>query len=365
MDAQDSTVGAYLKGAPGESIMAIPNPARTAGLLAAAIVAASAWFLTAGCGGSRPPGLTGEIRADGSSTVFLLTTAVAEQFKSLNPGVQVAVAASGTGAGFETFCKGGTDVQNASRPISGSEQELCQANNVTYVEVPVAHDAVTIIVNSGNTWASNVTVAELRKLWSPAAEKKVTRWSQIRAGWPDEGVHLYGPGTKSGSFDFFTQMIVGSTGASRSDYTASEDDTVIVKGVTSDRLAMGYIGYGYFDRNRSTLRAVAIDDGDESIGRGAIAPSPENVRRGVYRPLSRTLFIYVNTKSLEKPAVAAFVDFYLKKDEELVHNVGGIPMSTHSYELVRKRVASRTVGTLFTAAAANISDLELLLAGAR
>jgi phosphate transport system substrate-binding protein len=313
-----------------------------------------------GC--NRAPGLTGAIKADGSSTVYPLTTAVTEGFVKLNPQVKIAVEISGTGGGFEKFCRGETDIQNASRPINQAERTLCDANNVKYVEVPVAHDGLTVVVNAKNEWAASMTVAELKTLWAPEAEKAVTRWSHVRPGWPDEEIHLFGPGVKSGTFDYFTEMVVGKLDASRKDYTASEDDTVIVKGVASDRHALGYLGYGYFEQNRATLHAVAIDDGDDSIGRGAIAPSPENVRRGVYRPLSRNLFIYVNVRSLDRPEVAAFVNFYLKQDEELVREVGGIAMSSRSYELVRQRVASRTPGTLFAGPPAKISDLELLLA---
>jgi phosphate transport system substrate-binding protein len=313
------------------------------------------------CGGSSR-GVTGEITADGSSTVYPLTTAVTEGFLKNHPEVKIAVAISGTGGGFERFCRGETDVQNASRPINAAERAQCDSAGVKYVEVPVAHDGLTVVVNAKNEWATSMTVAELKALWAPEAEKKVTRWSQIRPGWPDEEVHLFGPGPKSGTFDYFTEMVVGKLDASRQDFTASEDDTVIVDGVAKDRLALGYLGYGYFDQNKATLRAVGIDDQDDSVGRGAIMPSPENVRRGVYRPLSRTLFIYVNVRSLDRPVVAEFVNYYLKQDEELVRQVGGIAMSSRSYELVRQRVASRMVGTLLASAPAKISDLEMVLA---
>lgn len=193
----------------------------------------------------------------------------------------------------------------------------------------------------------------------------MTRWNQIRPGWPDQELHLFGPGAKSGTFDYFTEMVVGILDASRQDYTASEDDTVIVTGVAKDPMALGYVGYGYFEQNRATLRAVAIDDGDDAVGRGAIVPSPENVRRGVYRPLSRTLFIYVNVRSLDRQPVAEFVDYYLRQDEDIVRQVGGIAMSSRSYELVRQRVAQRMVGTLFAGTQQSISDLEVLLAEAK
>lgn len=316
--------------------------------------------------GCRPAsGLVGEIRADGSSTVYPLTTAVTENFVKLNPAVKIAVEVSGTGGGFEKFCRGVTDIQDASRPINDAERSQCDQAGVKFVEVPVAHDGLTIIVHASNDWAQSMTVAELRKLWAPEAEKTTTRWSQLRAGWPDREVRLFGPGPKSGTFDYFTEMVVGTLDQSRQDYTASEDDTVIVKGVAADPDALGYVGYGYFEKNRAALRAVAIDDQDDSIGRGAIAPSPENVRRGVYRPLSRTLLIYVNVRSLDRPEVAAFVNYYLKQDEELVSEVGGIAMSSRSYELVRQRVAQRMVGTLFAGPPSKVTDLELVLAAAK
>jgi len=333
-------------------------PLRARVILAAAGVLVS--LLWVGC--NRAPGLQGQIRADGSSTVYPLTTAVTEGFVKLNPAVKVAVEVSGTGGGFEKFCRGETDIQDASRPINESERALCDRNGVKYVEVPVAHDGLTIIVHAGNDWAQSMTVAELKKLWAPEAEKSITRWSQVRDGWPNEEIALFGPGVKSGTFDYFTEMVVGTLDASRKDYTDSEDDEVIVKGVASSRHALGYVGYGYFEKNRSALRAVAIDDGDDAIGRGPIMPSPENVRRGVYRPLSRNLFIYVNVRSLDREEVAAFVNYYLRQDEELVREVGGIAMSSRSYELVRQRVAQRAVGTLFAGPPAKITDLELLLA---
>ncbi len=329
-------------------------------LAGAGVLVCVSWI---GC--NRAPGLSGQIRADGSSTVYPLTTAVTEGFVKLNPDVKIAVEISGTGGGFEKFCRGETDIQDASRPINEKERALCDTNSVTYVEVPVAHDGLTVIVNAKNEWAQSMTVAELKKLWAPEAEKTVTRWNQIRDGWPNEEMKLFGPGVKSGTFDYFTEMVVGKLDASRKDYTDSEDDEVIVKGVATDQNALGYVGYGYFEKNRAALRAVAIDDGDDSIGRGAITPSPENVRRGVYRPLSRNLLIYVNVRSLDRPEVAAFVNYYLKQDEELVREVGGIAMSSRSYELVRQRVAQRTVGTLFAGPPGKITDLELVLAAAK
>jgi phosphate transport system substrate-binding protein len=225
--------------------------------------------------------------------------------------------------------------------------------------VPVAYDAVTLIVNPENTWASSMTVEELKRLWEPAAEGKVMRWSDVRSGWPSEPIHLVGPGPASGTFDHFTESIVGKAAASRKDYTPSEDDTVIVNHVASDRLALGYLGYGYYSQNQKTLKAVAVA-GPNADRLGAVLPSPDNVQRGAYLPLSRVLFIYVNAKALDRPEVAEFVKFYLKEDRDLVRDVGGIAMSPRAYELVRQRVAQKAAGTLFANRGAS-DNLEMVL----
>lgn len=321
-------------------------------------------LLSTACGrGTRE--LAGEVHADGSSTVFPLTTAVAEGFTKTHRDVKVTVDISGTTGGFEKFCRGEIDLQNASRPINNAERQACAAAGVAFVEIPVAHDGVTVVVNAQNDWATSMTVSELKKIWSPDTRPAITRWNQVRVGWPDEEIHLFAPGPASGTFDFFTESITGIARSSRTDYTASEDDTVIVKGVASDRYALGYVGYGYFEQHRSELGAVAIDDEDDSVGRGPIAASAENVRRGAYRPLSRTLVVYVNSASLTRAPVQSFVDFYLRHGEELVSVVGGIALSPRSYELIRNRVARRATGTVFVDAHVRISDLELLLSDAQ
>ncbi len=225
------------------------------------------------------------IRVDGSSTVFPITQAAAAEFLKGTPNAAIADAFSGTTAGFEKFCAGRTDIQNASRPIRAAEDAMCTAHQVVYLELPVVYDGITVVVHPSNTWATSMTIGELKVLWQSAATGKITRWQQVRAEWPDREIHLLGPGPKSGTFDFFSEVVAGRSGDSRSDYLASEDDSVIVNGVMGDALALGYVGYDHFERHRNGLKGVAIDDGDDSVGVGPVEPSALNVRRGVYRPL--------------------------------------------------------------------------------
>ena len=294
-------------------------------------------------------------------TVFPLTSAVVDAFTKRNPGVKIAVHSSGTTAGFQAFCRGASEIQNASRPINTAEQGACAQANVTFIELPVAQDAITVIVHPQNDWATSLTLAELKKMWEPAAEGRVVRWSDVHGGWPAEPIHLFGPGALSGTFDFFTEVI-GTVGSSRKDYTASEDDGVILKGVEADRLALGYLGYGYYEGNKAALRAVAIA-GPNAERLGPVVPSSENVRRGVYDPLSRMLFIYVNAQALDRPEVSAFVRFYLDQDESLIRKVGGIPLSTRGYELVKQRMQKKVPGSLFSAVKPS-SNVEQLLSAA-
>jgi phosphate transport system substrate-binding protein len=322
-------------------------------VLAASVLAAA---LAPGCGGGGNTATTGSastsvppavIAVDGSSTVFPISEAVAEEFQKKTPGMQVTVGLSGTGGGFQKFCRGETAISNASRPISAAEVEACKQGGINYIELPVAYDGLAVVVNPKNTWASSMTVAELNKLWSPEAQGKVLRWNQVRADWPNQEVHLFGAGVDSGTFDYFTEVINGKAKASRGDYTSSEDDNVLVQGVAGDQLALGYMGLAYFEENRQKLRLVPIDDGDPSNGAGAIAPSAETVRRGTYRPLSRPMFIYVNTSALGRPEVQSFVEYYLSAGEPLVAEVGYVPLTDAELQLVRQRFAARTVGTMF------------------
>ena len=292
--------------------------------LAIPLLAAAA----AGCGGGEAGtegGLTGMVTLDGSSTVFPISEAMAEEFQIANRGVRVTVGISGTGGGFKKFCGGETDISNASRPIKQTERELCAENGIEPIEVPVALDGLTVVINPDNDWASCMTVDELKRVWQPGST--VGRWSDVREGWPDMEIKLYGPGTDSGTFDYFTEAIVGEEDASRPDYTASEDDNVLVVGVEGDREALGYFGFAYFEENQGRLNSVAIDNGS-----GCVAPTRATIESGEYAPLSRPMFIYLNPASLARPEVKAFVEFYLKNATALVPEVGYVPLGGGRYE---------------------------------
>ena len=318
-------------------------------------------IVAAACGG----GSRGEsdlsaapvVQIDGSSTVYPITEAVAEEFRRATRA-RVTVGISGTGGGFQKFCRDEIDIADASRPIAASELDACAQTKVDFVELPVAYDGLAVVVNPKNTWATSMTVAELRKLWEPAAQGQIRRWSQVRDGWPDSEVHLFGAGVDSGTFDYFTEVIMGKAKASRGDYTSSEDDNVIVQGVSGDEFALGYFGYAYYEENKGKLKLLAIDDGDDANGAGAILPSPETVGNGTYRPLSRPVFIYPKVKSLDRPEVRSFVDFYLKEGIPLVRDVGYIPLTDKEYELVRSRYSARKTGTMFRQTASGPTTLE-------
>jgi phosphate transport system substrate-binding protein len=278
----------------------------------------------AGCGGEGGGRSTGTVRIDGSSTVFPITEAVAEEFQA-EQGIRVTAGISGTGGGFKKFCAGETDISDASRPIRESELERCRANGIEPIELAIAFDGLAVVVNPENDFAGCLTVDELKRIWEPGST--ISRWSQVRDGWPGEEIKLYGPGTDSGTFDYFTEAIVGEEDASRPDFTASEDDNVLVQGVRGDEYALGYFGYAYYAENTDKLKLLAIDD-----GRGCVAPSPETVESGEYSPLSRPLFIYVNKSALDRPEVAAFVRYYLRHARELVPQVGYVPLSADRYQ---------------------------------
>ena len=282
----------------------------------AALTAAMVLALSA-CGGGTTggdgSGVSGEVVSDGSSTVQPLTAAAGELFAGEHPGANVSVGTSGTGGGFEKFCTGETDISNASRPIKDEEKAACEKAGIEFTELRVATDALTVVVSKDNDTVECLTVDELKKMWEPAAEGKVTTWKQVRGDLPADKLELYGPGTDSGTFDYFTDEINGEEGASRSDYNASEDDNVLVKGVAGSKNALGYFGYTYFEENAGQLKAVQIDSGE-----GCVAPSAESAADGTYTPLARPLFIYVNNASYkDKPQVAAFVDFYVEKDADI------------------------------------------------
>jgi len=303
------------------------------------------------------------VTADGSSTVFPITEAVAEEFQKANRGTRVTVGRSGSGGGFQKFCRGETDISNASRSIKPTEIEACAKGGITYIELPVAYDGLAVIVHPKNTWAQSMTVAELKKLWEPAAEGKIMRWSQVRAGWPDREIHLFGPGVDSGTFDYFTEVVNGKEKASRGDYTSSEDDNVLVQGIAGDEGALGYFGLAYYEENKGRLKLVPVDDGKDDNGKGPILPSVETVKNGTYRPLSRPLFVYVSQKSLSRPEVRSFVDFYLSKGAELAREVGYVPLSDNELKLVAQRFTAGTTGSMYTKPGASGAPLEQLLAG--
>jgi phosphate transport system substrate-binding protein len=268
---------------------------------------------TTGEGGESGAGqASGQVRADGSSTVAPLTSAAAELFRSENPDVNVTVATSGTGGGFDQFCSGNTDISNASRPIGDEEIAACQAAGVEYTELVVANDALTVVTNPANTWANCLTSEQLNTMWGPESEGQITNWNQIDPSFPDTPLALFGPGTDSGTFDYFTDVINGEEGASRTDYSASEDDNVLVQGVEGAAGATAYFGYTYFEENAERLKAVEVDG-----GQGCVAPSAETVQNGTYVPLARPLFIYVNNESFASPEVAEFVSFYSAQIDQI------------------------------------------------
>lgn len=315
---------------------------------------------SAACGGNSATTTNPLVKIDGSSTVYPITEAVAEEFQNKNQNVRITVGVSGTGGGFQKFCNGETDISDASRPISKTEVEACAKDGVAFIELPIAYDGIAIVVNPKNTWVDHITPAELKAMWGPEAQGKVTRWSQVRKGWPDREFHLFGAGVDSGTYDYFTEAIMGKAKASRGDFTSSEDDNVLVQGVSSDESALGYFGYTYFEENKDKLKLVPVDDGKDDSGKGPILASPETVRNGTYQPLSRPLFIYVSQKSLERPEVQAFVDYFLKEGPWLIDQVGAIQLGDKAYETVRQRLAKRVTGTVFQDAPIGLTIDQLL-----
>ncbi|NJR19206.1 MAG: PstS family phosphate ABC transporter substrate-binding protein [Calothrix sp. CSU_2_0] len=284
------------------------------------------------------------VNIDGSSTVFPITDAIAKEFQAKsNQKVQVSVKFSGTSGGFKKFCAGETDISNASRPINKEEMELCKKNQIRYVELPIAFDALTVVVNPQNDWAKDITVAELKKIWEPAAEGKITNWNQVRSSYPNRPLTLYGAGKESGTFDYFTEATVGQAKSSRNDYKGSENDEELVKGVSNDTNALGYFGYAYYQENKAKLKALGIDS-----GKGAILPSPETVEKAKYQPLSRPLFVYINPWSTKhKGAVYEFANFYLQKAPKAVSLLGYVPLPDEAYQIDTVHLNKGKVGTVF------------------
>jgi len=285
------------------------------------------------------------IYIDGSSTVFPITEAIVKAFEKASADQTIPIDAkfSGTGGGFKKFCAGQTDINGASRPILKAEIEACNQAGVRFVELPIAFDALTIVVNPQNTWTKDITVEELRRIWEPAAQGKITNWKQVRSTYPDQPLKLYGPDRDSGTFDYFTQVTTGKDGASRADYTASEDDNQLVVGVSRDKGALGYFGFAYYEAKQDQLKALPVDR-----GKGAILPSREAVEKAQYQPYARPLFIYINMKaSQDKPKLQAFIDFYLKNAKSLVTTVGYIPLPDEGYQLSLDHFYRGKAGTVF------------------
>ncbi|MEX2173030.1 MAG: PstS family phosphate ABC transporter substrate-binding protein [Pirellulaceae bacterium] len=290
------------------------------------------------------PKLTGEIRIDGSSTVYKLSQAAAEEFGNVAGNVDIAVKYAGTGGGFKSFVKGDLDICDASRPIQENELATCRENGVAFIELPISFDALTVAVNADNDFCNEMTVAELKKLWEPAAKGKIMTWSQVRDGWPNEEIALYGADTESGTFEYFTEAIVGEKNSSRSDYTSNSNDNILIQGIQGDKFALGYLPYAYYEPRQSTLKAVKIiaEEGAE-----AVEPTPANVENGKYQPLARPLFVYVNKKSAQRPEVKAFVEFYLKNGPAISQDVKYIPFPPAIYAQVSERFQKGTLGTAF------------------
>lgn len=265
--------------------------------------------------------LSGEIKIDGSSTVYPITEAVAEEFRAIQPDVKVTVGVSGTGGGFKKFSRGETAISDASRHIKQKEIDACKENNIKYVELSVAYDGLAVLINPENDWVDHFTVEELKKLWEPDAQNTITKWSQIRDGWPDEEIHLFGPGTASGTYDYFSEAICGKKVGTRGDFTASEDDNVLVQGISGDKYSIGFFGLAYYEENKDILKLVGVDNGN-----GPVTPTLESVSNGTYAPLSRPIFIYVNDKAAAKEEVKQFVKFYLENTAALSTEVGYIPL---------------------------------------
>jgi phosphate transport system substrate-binding protein len=315
--------------------------------IAAAVLLASA----VACG--SPQGSAGgasgptEVRLDGSSTVFPISEAVAEEFQKANQGTRVTVGISGTGGGFQKFCRGETDISDASRPISKTEVEACKATGLNFIELPIAYDGIAIVVNPKANWINDITVDELKTIWAPEAQGKVTRWNQVRNTWPDREIHLFGAGVDSGTYDYFTEAVNGKAKASRGDFTSSEDDNVLVQGVVGDENALGFIPFAYFDENKDKLKLIPVDDKKADNGNGPMLPSLESIRTGTYQPLARPLFIYVSDKALARPEVQKFVDFFLTEGPKLAEEVGYVELGQPVYQLVREHFNNKKTGTVF------------------
>src|SRR5688500_11945728 len=300
----------------------------------------------------------GRINIDGSSSVYPITEAVAEEYRNDHSDIRVTVGVSGTGGGFKKFARGEIDISNASRPIKEPEIKACASNNIGFIEIPVAYDGLAVVISPANELVDYLTVEELKKMWEPAAQEKVKSWKQIRESFPDIPLRLYGAGTSSGTYDYFTEAIVGKAKSSRGDYTASEDDNVLVQGVSTDKGGLGFFGLAYYVENKTKLKLVGIDAGK---GKGPIYPTDSTVRTGVYAPLSRPEFIYINALSANSAVIQDFVRFYMENAPQLVQEVGYVPLPGEAYTLSYQRFQNKKLGSMFANKSTVGADLVELL----
>lgn len=294
------------------------------------ILIAAVSFSILSCGNNKND--KSSITIDGSSTVYPISEAIAEEYRAEDKDVDVTIGVSGTGGGFQKFGRGEVDITNASRPIKEDEKAAAAANNIEFVELEVAYDGLAVVVNPENDWVTCLTVEQLKMLWEPGAQGTITRWNQIDSSWPDEEIHLFGPGVASGTFDYFTEAIVGKSGSSRGDYTASEDDNILVQGVSGDKYGLGFFGLAYYEENQDKLKMVGVDGGE-----GCVEPNMETVSDGSYAPLSRPLYIYVNSTSIQNPKVVDFVNFYLEEAPSLLKDVGYVPLTSEEYQREKEK----------------------------
>lgn len=308
------------------------------------------------------PALEENIEIDGSSTVYPIAEAVAEEYSRDKNVGKITIGVSGTGGGIKKFSRNEIDIANASRPIKKTEDSTCRAHGIVYMEIPIAFDGLAVVVNKNNTWINSLTVKQLKMIWEPEAQGKIKNWNQIDPTWPDEEIHLYGAGTQSGTFDYFTEAIVGKAKSCRGDYTASEDDNVLIQGISTDENSLGFFGLDYYVSNPEKLKLVPIDDEKEENGKGPISPTEATVKGGTYQPLSRPLLIYINIKSLDRPAVSNFVKYFITNAPALVAEAGYVPLTERIYGLVMKRFVSKKTGSLFLSKSSSVGvKMEELL----
>lgn len=293
------------------------------------------------------------IMIDGSSTVYPINEAVAEEFlqmrreADLGDDVRITIGVSGTGGGFEKFCRGEIDITGASRPIKSNEMQRCVDAGIEFIEIPIAYDGIAIVVHPQNDWAADITLDELKRVWEPEAQAKIMRWNQVRDSWPDRPLRLFGAGVDSGTYDYFTAAVVGKEHSSRGDFTSSEDDNVLVQGISRDIDGLGFFGFAYFEENADSIKAIPVDDGNDENGSGAIYPSAETIADSSYQPLSRAIFIYVRRDRVDSPEMSQLLDFYLNQGRELMREVGYVPLHPDSYELAKERLRRRITGAMF------------------